>query len=615
MHFAAMSGSKDLLALLLDRAGDEQLLRRNALGQVPADAARDFATCAYLTHRMRLFTDSRIRWVHGRKINEQPRDSYAGRTMLDEARFEDGCVMRVETLLQNSRADFVKRVLCRRSRRKGTDPRPLSGKSFEAVGGSFNGDSPSSLGVPKRRTHVRTPSTDSKASGRRNFSQLRMEGSSVTGAAPSDFEPVKDLGQGGFGVVIQVQHRRTQKMYAMKMYDKLQMLDQNMLSYVKNERDILTYVKHPFIVRLHWAIQTHRHLMLILQLGCGTLKERVKREARRKLEEPLARVYTGEILLALCWLHARDICYRDLKPENVVMDDDGHVLLIDFGLSKQVISNSTQTFVGTKAYMAPEMFERDPRHNKPVDIYGLGVILHFMLVGWEPFLEPSRKNQDQTTIWKRIKNETLVIPEGPSREAGSLIEQTMRKNPATRLVAQQVKDHEFFLCRPCNIGASWEALERREVWLPDETDDVEDPVPITPTASRTQRGTARIARRDDRAEQPPVVGRGVKQFERTVISTDDNIAPPHGIAARGGAPYSNIGPLTVKDWDFANTDDYIAPVAESQLEASSLTSVGGSCLPITPRSGHHREPPGFSTPRNLVLPASTLSGLSGASGF
>lgn len=564
LHLAAMSGSTELLAMVLSFVGEEQLLSRNALGQLPADAAADFAACEYLAHRTRQLAASRT------SASARPRDSYAGRAMLDEVIFEDGSLTRVEVLLRNSREDFVRKTLWRRQCREDAGPKQLPKASWEAgaaPGCSFG----CQILTQRRPRHVRTPSTGTSDGGVKSgpFSRLRPEGSAVTGAVPSDFEPVKDLGQGGFGVVIQVQHRRTQKMYAMKMYDKGQMLDKNMLKYVLHERHILTYVKHPYIVRLHWAIQTDRHLMLILQLGSGTLKERVKREARRKLEEPLARVFTGEVLLALSYLHERKIVYRDLKPENVVMDDEGHVLLIDFGLSKQVLSNSTSTFIGTTAYMAPEMLDRVPKHGASVDIYGLGVILHFMLMGWEPFLEPSRKGQDQTTIMRRIKLETLVIPEEISPSGRSLIEQLMKKEPADRPVAQEVKEHEFFQGRPCNIGANWEALAQREVWLPDEGDDAPAPVPSTPPiAAKTQPRTPRSGGGRPEPPTPVAIGRGVKQFERTVTSTDDKLG-------------------VLPSWDWANTDDVPALPdlpQEVSYTSASLASIHGSALsrPATP---------------------------------
>jgi len=120
----------------------------------------------------------------------------------------------------------------------------------------------------------------------------------------------------------------------MKTLSKRKILGQNLVKYAKTERDVLSYTRHPFIVNLNYAFQTTTKLFLILDF-CpgGDLGKIIAQE--RKLPEERARLYISEILLALQDLHKRDIIYRDLKPDNVVLDDDGHALLTDFGLSKE----------------------------------------------------------------------------------------------------------------------------------------------------------------------------------------------------------------------------------------------------------------------------------------
>lgn len=171
----------------------------------------------------------------------------------------------------------------------------------------------------------------------------------------------------------------------MKILNKKQILGNNLVKYAKTERDVLTYTKHPFIVGLKYAFQTPEKLFLLLDYAPGGNMSRALHKDRRFTEER-ARWYMCELMLALEDLHKRDIIFRDLKPDNVVFDEEGHALLTDFGLAKEAILNNNQarSFCGSPAYLAPEMLKRSG-HGKSVDWYLLGVLLYEMLVGIPPY--------------------------------------------------------------------------------------------------------------------------------------------------------------------------------------------------------------------------------------
>mgnify|MGYP000285963700 CR=1 FL=1 len=212
---------------------------------------------------------------------------------------------------------------------------------------------------------------------------------------PKNFKAIMKLGQGSFGQVYLVEKlsfagenpvpERTGKYYAMKILNKKQILGQNLVKYAKTERDVLTITSHPFIVGLKYAFQTPEKLFLLLDYAPGGNMSRALQKDKRFSEER-ARVYLAEILLALEDLHKRDIIFRDLKPDNIVFDKEGHALLTDFGLSKVGVMNNTQarSFCGSPAYLAPEMLKRQG-HGKSVDWYLLGVLLYEMLVGIPPY--------------------------------------------------------------------------------------------------------------------------------------------------------------------------------------------------------------------------------------
>ncbi len=141
------------------------------------------------------------------------------------------------------------------------------------------------------------------------------------------------LGSGSFGEVYLVQKKDTKAFYAMKVLKKHQVFKQNLKRYVRAERDILTIMNHPFIVKLNFAFQDNKRLYMLLDYCPGGDLGQIMLKSKR-MQENYVRIYAAEITLAIGCLHQHSIVYRDLKPENVVLDKDGHCLLTDFGLSK-----------------------------------------------------------------------------------------------------------------------------------------------------------------------------------------------------------------------------------------------------------------------------------------
>ena len=273
-----------------------------------------------------------------------------------------------------------------------------------------------------------------------------------------DFELQYLLGRGSFGDVYLVKHRETGQLYAMKVLSKEKIISRNLMNYAITERNVMSYITHPFIVGLNYAFQTDTKLVLIMDY-CpgGDLGKLLEREGR--VEESRARIYAAEVLLALDGLHSHDIIYRDLKPDNVVIDADGHVMLTDFGLSKEGITDSVmaQSFCGSVAYLAPEVLNRKG-HGKGVDWYLLGVLLFEMIVGTPPYFTPNPQE-----MFKNIRTAPLVIPEYVSSEARDLLEGLLKRDPRQRLGANgvaDIKSHPFF------EGIDWEAVLRRELKPP-----------------------------------------------------------------------------------------------------------------------------------------------------
>jgi serine/threonine protein kinase len=194
------------------------------------------------------------------------------------------------------------------------------------------------------------------------------------------------------------------------------------------EKSVLSSINHPFIVRLHYSFQNADRLFMILDF-CpgGDLGMCLQEEGH--FTEDRAKIYLAEIVLALEELHSKDVIYRDLKPDNILLDQEGHVMLTDFGLSKQDVSEyftGAKSFCGSVAYLAPEMLKR-AGHGKAVDWYLLGVVMYEMLTGLPPYYAESKEE-----LFKNIEHAQLQIPSNLSGEARHLLKHVIPIYPAFR---------------------------------------------------------------------------------------------------------------------------------------------------------------------------------------
>jgi len=246
----------------------------------------------------------------------------------------------------------------------------------------------------------------------------------------------------------------------MKVLKKEVVVRENMIGHTKAEKNILQEIDHPFIVKLHFAFQTDEKLYLVLDfLSGGELFFHLSENT--KFDVPRARFYAAEIVLALSHLHSKDIIYRDLKPENAVLDSKGHVVLTDFGLAKTQVNDAraTYTFCGTPEYLAPEIL-KGQGHGKAVDWWSLGVLLFEMIVGLPPFY-----SENINDMYDLILKSELKFPQNVPADARDLLQGLLERDDKKRLGslspdAREIKNHRFF------AGIDWDRLFRREVTPP-----------------------------------------------------------------------------------------------------------------------------------------------------
>jgi p70 ribosomal S6 kinase len=240
---------------------------------------------------------------------------------------------------------------------------------------------------------------------------------------PQHFDLLKLLGTGAFGKVVLVQNRLSKELYAMKVISKKLLRKKNNVQYMKSERQILTKVKHPFLVGLKFAFQSETKLFLVMSfLSGGELFLHLRR--RGLILEHEVEFYLGEMILAMEFLHHQGIIHRDLKPENVLLRHDGHICITDFGLAKEIgDGQSARTLCGTSEYMAPEMLTRTG-YGKAVDWWALGALCYEMLVGKPPFTANNQKELD-----KKIMFEKFTVPSYLTANATSLLRGMLEKDP------------------------------------------------------------------------------------------------------------------------------------------------------------------------------------------
>ncbi|KAG8496745.1 hypothetical protein CXB51_007776 [Gossypium anomalum] len=265
---------------------------------------------------------------------------------------------------------------------------------------------------------------------------------------PEDFEILRVVGQGAFGKVFQVRKKGRNDedgdgLFAMKVMKKVTIIKKNHVDYMRAERDILTKVVHPFIVQLRYSFQTKSKLYLILDfINGGHLFFHLYRQGI--FSEDQARFYTAEIVSAVSHLHNCGIVHRDLKPENILVDADGHVMLTDFGLAKEIDEFSrSNSMCGTTEYMAPEILQ-SKGHNKDADWWSVGILLYEMLTGQPPYTHANRQKLQQ-----RIIQEKLKLPPFLTTEAHSLLKGLLQKEPSRRLGSgpgggDEIKKHKWF---------------------------------------------------------------------------------------------------------------------------------------------------------------------------
>ncbi len=268
----------------------------------------------------------------------------------------------------------------------------------------------------------------------------------------SSFQIVSIIGKGSYGKVWKVKYENNNSIYAMKEMSKVKIIDKKCELNIISERNILSKMKHPFIINMNYSFQDKDNLYLILDyLSGGDLRYNIIK--KKKFNEKQTKFFLACIILGLEYCNSNMIIHGDLKPENLLLDEKGYIKITDFGSAKiqnlndEKKKNKKNKIIGTLGYMAPEVVLGE-NPTKLIDYFSLGIIGYELMKGNGPFIGKNQIEIRQKTVFKQISIKKNEIPDGWSYYYADFINKLLQKKLENRLGfngIQEIKNHPWFL--------------------------------------------------------------------------------------------------------------------------------------------------------------------------
>eukprot|EP00826_Nyctotherus_ovalis_P009479 TRINITY_DN1250_c0_g1_i2.p1 TRINITY_DN1250_c0_g1~~TRINITY_DN1250_c0_g1_i2.p1 ORF type:complete len:393 (+),score=124.82 TRINITY_DN1250_c0_g1_i2:771-1949(+) len=245
----------------------------------------------------------------------------------------------------------------------------------------------------------------------------------------------KQIGQGAYAVVRLAYHKKLAKKVALKVYDKEKLIALKHQRSVQREIRIMEKVENPYIVKFYEVLETPTQIIIVMEYIRGTsLHSFLKSRQGRRLPEQEAKRLFKEIVSGVSYCHSLSVSHRDIKLENILLDETNTIKIIDFGFSTCVASGKrTKVFCGTPSYMAPEIVARREHEGPPADVWALGILLYAMLCGSFPF-----RTDEEQTVYQKITRGHVNFPEHLSRASRRLMSWMLQTDPCRRPNADQI---------------------------------------------------------------------------------------------------------------------------------------------------------------------------------
>uniref|UniRef100_A0A8D0DXC3 Serine/threonine kinase 32A n=1 Tax=Salvator merianae TaxID=96440 RepID=A0A8D0DXC3_SALMN len=272
------------------------------------------------------------------------------------------------------------------------------------------------------------------------------------------FEILRAIGKGSFGKVCIVQKNDTKKMYAMKYMNKQKCIERNEVKNVFKELQIMQGLEHPFLVNLWYSFQDEEDMFMVVDLLLGgDLRYHLQQNVR--FQEDTVKLFICELALALDYLQSRNIIHRDIKPDNILLDEQGHAHITDFNIATVVTKDTQVTSVaGTKPYMAPEIFSsaKSVGYSYAVDWWSLGITAYELLRGRRPY--HIRSSTAANEILNLYKTATIMYPAAWSKDMVSLIKKLVEMNTEERFSQlADIQDFDYL------SDINWDAVLQKTV--------------------------------------------------------------------------------------------------------------------------------------------------------